>query len=95
VVDGDVDISQAVAALAPFGKKYVDELARACLVLDDKDYLPLILKKIAATVKRDRQGFRQHGPDRWSTGSRFARRCAGQNGAVEGKPNTGSASGRR
>jgi hypothetical protein len=32
VVDGDVDISQAVAALAPFGKKYVDELARACLV---------------------------------------------------------------
>ena len=53
VVDGDVDISQAVAALAPFGKKYVDELARAYLVLDDKDYLPLILKKIAATVKRD------------------------------------------
>jgi hypothetical protein len=53
VVDGDVDISQAVAALAPFGKKYVDELARAYLVLDDKDYLPLILKKIAATVKKD------------------------------------------
>jgi hypothetical protein len=53
VVDGDVDIAAAMAALAPFGKKYVDELARAYLVLDDKDYLPLILKKIAATVKKD------------------------------------------
>jgi hypothetical protein len=53
VVDTDVDVAAAMAAIEPFGKKYVDELARAYLVLDDKDYLPLILKKIAATIKKD------------------------------------------
>ena len=53
LVKNDADISRSVAALAPFGKKYVDELARAYLVLNDKDYLPIILKKIAASVRKD------------------------------------------
>jgi hypothetical protein len=52
LVKNDPDISRAAAALAPFGKKYVDELAKAYLVLNDKDYLPIIFKKIAAAVRK-------------------------------------------
>lgn len=53
LVKSDPDIARSVAALEPFGKKYVDELARSYLALNDKDYLPVILKKIASTVKKD------------------------------------------
>jgi hypothetical protein len=53
LIRNDADLSRAAATLEPFGKKYVDELASAYLVLDDKDYLPIILRKIAATIRKD------------------------------------------
>jgi hypothetical protein len=53
LVKNDPDISRSVAVVSPLGKKYVDELARAYLVLNDKEYLPIILRKIAAAAKRD------------------------------------------
>jgi hypothetical protein len=53
LVRNDADISRAASSLAPFGKKYVDELAKTYLVLNDKDYLPIILKKIAAAARKD------------------------------------------
>jgi hypothetical protein len=53
LVESDADIARAAAALAPFGQKYVDELAKACLALDAREYLPIIFRKIAANVKRD------------------------------------------
>ena len=36
--------SRLVSVLAPYGQQYVDELARAYLVLNDKDYLPMIIE---------------------------------------------------
>lgn len=53
LIRNDADLSRAVAALEPFGRKYVDELASAYLVLNDKEYLPIILRKIAATLRKD------------------------------------------
>jgi hypothetical protein len=53
LVASDADIARAAAALAPFGQKYVDELAKACLAIDAREYLPIIFRKIAANVKRD------------------------------------------
>jgi hypothetical protein len=49
----DPELAKLVAVLRPFGTKYVDELARAFLFFNDKDYLPLILKKIVASARRD------------------------------------------
>jgi hypothetical protein len=49
----DRELAKLVAVLRPFGTKYVDELARAFLFFNDKDYLPLILKKIVASARRD------------------------------------------
>ena len=49
----DTDIARVVAALNPYGEKYVDELAQAYLVLNDKQYLPMIIQKIVETAKRD------------------------------------------
>jgi hypothetical protein len=49
----DADISRLVTALAPYGQKYVDELAAACLALNDKDHLPMILRQIIASARRD------------------------------------------
>jgi hypothetical protein len=53
LLENDPDILRLVEALAPYGQKYVDELATAYLVLNDKDYLPMIIKKIVASAKRD------------------------------------------
>ena len=49
----DADISRLVTALAPYGQKYVDELAAAYLALNDKDDLPMILREIIASARRD------------------------------------------
>jgi hypothetical protein len=49
----DADISRLVEALEPYGQKYVDEFAAAYLPLNDKNYLPMILRKIIASARRD------------------------------------------
>jgi hypothetical protein len=49
----DPDIAHGAAMLAPYGKKYVDSFARAYLVFNDKDFLPLIVKKMLASAQRD------------------------------------------
>jgi hypothetical protein len=49
----DADISRLVTALAPYGQKYVDEFAAAYLALNDKDHLPMILRQIIASARRD------------------------------------------
>jgi hypothetical protein len=49
----DADISRLVTVLAPYGQKYVDELAAAYLALNDKDHLPMILRQIIARARRD------------------------------------------
>jgi hypothetical protein len=49
----DADISRLVTVLAPYGQKYVDELASAYLALNDKDHLPMILEQIIASARRD------------------------------------------
>ncbi len=49
----DADISRLVTALAPYGQKYVDEFAAAYLALNDKEYLPTILRQIIASARRD------------------------------------------
>jgi hypothetical protein len=53
LLSSDADISRVAAALAPYGQKYVDELAAAYLAVNDKDYLPMILRKIIASAARD------------------------------------------
>src|SRR5258708_6637163 len=53
LLSSDADISRLTKVLAPYGQKYVDELAAAYLVLNDKDYLPMILRKIIASASRD------------------------------------------
>jgi hypothetical protein len=49
----DADISRLVTALAPYGQKYVDQLAAAYLASNDRDYLPMILTEIVASARRD------------------------------------------
>lgn len=49
----DADIARLATVLAPYGEKYVDELAAAYLVLNDKEYLPMILQKIIASARKD------------------------------------------
>lgn len=49
----DDDIRRVAAALQPYGDKYVDELARAYLTLNDKQYLPMIVQKIIEMAKRN------------------------------------------
>jgi hypothetical protein len=53
LVENDPDLGRLVAVLVPYGQKYVDELARAYLVLNDKDYLPMIIKKIITSARKD------------------------------------------
>lgn len=53
LVQSDPDLLRLVAVLTPYGRKYVDELATACLALNDKRYLPMILKEIVASARRD------------------------------------------
>jgi hypothetical protein len=56
LVEYDPDISRVVAALSPYGQKYVDQLAAGYLALNDKNYLPMIVQKILATAKDDAAG---------------------------------------
>jgi hypothetical protein len=49
----DDELSQAAETIRPLGDKWVDELARAYLILDDKRYLPNILKKISAAAQEE------------------------------------------
>jgi hypothetical protein len=53
LVENDPDLGRLVAVLLPYGQKYVDELARAYLVLNDKDYLPMIIRKIITSARKD------------------------------------------
>ena len=53
LVSSDADISRLAKALQPYGQKYVDEFAAAYLALNDKDYLPMILRQIIASARRD------------------------------------------
>jgi hypothetical protein len=53
LVEKDQELARLVAALAPYGQKYVDELARIYLVFKDKDYLPIIIKKIVMMARKD------------------------------------------
>jgi hypothetical protein len=49
----DPDIARGVAMLAPYGKKYLDDLAGAYLIFNDKNFLPLILKHLVASARQD------------------------------------------
>lgn len=49
----DDDIARVAKALEAYDKKYTDEFAAAYLVLNDKAYLPMIIKKILASAKQD------------------------------------------
>jgi hypothetical protein len=53
LLSNDADIARLATVLAPYGQKYVDELAAAYLVLNDKEYLPMILQKIIASARKD------------------------------------------
>jgi len=53
LLSSDADISRLAKALQPYGQKYVDEFAAAYLALNDKDYLPMILRQIIASARRD------------------------------------------
>jgi len=52
-LSSDADISRLAKALEPYGQKYLGEFAAAYLALNDKDYLPMILRKIIASARRD------------------------------------------
>ncbi len=47
----DQDIANEAEKLRPLGDKWVDEFARAYLVLNDKQYLPGIVRKIISDAK--------------------------------------------
>jgi hypothetical protein len=53
LVEYDDDIKRVAVALQPYGSKYIDQFAAAYLALNDKEYLPVIIKKIIATAKQD------------------------------------------
>src|SRR5258707_9725060 len=53
LLGSDADISRVAKVLECYGQKYVDEFAVAYLALNDKDYLPAILRKIVASASRD------------------------------------------
>jgi hypothetical protein len=53
LVANDEDLSRLVKILEPFGQKYVDQLAGAYIVFDDKAYLPTILNLIVASARKD------------------------------------------
>jgi len=53
ICEYDEDIQRVATALKPYGQKYVDELARAYLTLNDKQYLPMIIQKIVKLAKQD------------------------------------------
>ena len=49
----DSDLARLAEVLAPFGQKYVEELAAAYLVSNDKKYLPMIVQNIIASARKD------------------------------------------
>jgi hypothetical protein len=53
LLSSDADISRLAKTMESYGQKYVDEFAAAYLALNDKDYLPMILRKIIASARRD------------------------------------------
>ena len=53
LVEYDEDIKRVSLALQPYGSKYIDQFAAAYLALNDKEYLPVIIKRILATAKQD------------------------------------------
>jgi len=53
LVQYDPDIAKIVKALAPYDRKYTEELAAAYLAINDKAYLPMIIQKILASAKQD------------------------------------------
>jgi hypothetical protein len=53
LLSSDADILRLAKVLEPYGQKYVDEFAAAYLALNDKDYLPMILRKVIASARRD------------------------------------------
>ena len=53
LLSSDADISRLAKVLESYGQKYVDEFAAAYLALNDKDYLPAILRNIVASASRD------------------------------------------
>jgi hypothetical protein len=53
LLSSDADISRLAKVLESYGQKYVDEFAAAYMAVNDKDYLPAILRKIVAGASRD------------------------------------------
>src|SRR5882724_5881735 len=53
LLSSDADILRLAKVLEPYGQKYLDEFAAAYLALNDKDYLPMILRQIIASARRD------------------------------------------
>ena len=53
LLDFDPEIARIEATLRPFGQKYVDQFAAGYLVLNDKAYIPNIIKKVTETAEQD------------------------------------------
>jgi hypothetical protein len=53
LVEFDPELARVEAILRPYGQKYVDQLATAYLILNDRNKLPEIIKKIVEAAKRD------------------------------------------
>jgi len=53
LVEYDEDIARIAEALARYPEKYTDEFAAAYMALNDKTYLPIIIKKVLASAKAD------------------------------------------
>lgn len=58
LVEYDADIRRIVDGLQPYGQKYVDQFAAAFLALNDKEYLPMIVKKILESARQDKSAAR-------------------------------------
>lgn len=55
LVEYDADISAAFNRISPYGKNYVDQLARDFMAIGDKSYLTSIADKIEAKAKADKE----------------------------------------
>ena len=53
LLSSDADVARVAAALALYGQQYVDELAAAYLLLNDKGKLPMILGEIVRGARQD------------------------------------------
>jgi hypothetical protein len=58
LVEYDADIRRIVDGLEPYGPKYIDQFAAAYLALNDKEYLPMIVKKILETARQEKAAAR-------------------------------------